>query len=64
MNFIRLRFLADLPPGPPAVSGVRAAEPSAAPEIWVTATSQPIKILPRWTGVRTDAADQLKPDAA
>ena len=64
MNFIRLPFLAGLLQGLAAVSGVCAAEPSAAPEIWVTATSQPIKILPRWTGVRTDAADQFKPDAA
>ena len=64
MNFIRFPLLASLLLGLAAVSGVRAAEPSSAPEIWVTANSQPIKIQPSRTGVRTDAADQWKPDAA
>ena len=64
MNCIRLPLLAFLLLGLAAVSGVRAEEPSAAPEIWVTATSQPIKIQPSRTGLRTDAADQWKPDAA
>jgi hypothetical protein len=64
MRPILLPCLTGLLLGLAAVSGVRAAEPSPAPEIWVTATSRPIKILPRWTGVRTDATDQWKPDAA
>jgi hypothetical protein len=64
MNFIRLPLLVGLLLGLTAVSGVRAAEPSAAPEIWVTATAQPIKIQPSRTSVRIDAADQWKPDAA
>ena len=64
MNSIRLPLLAGLLLGLAAVSGVRAAEPSATSEIWVTATSQPIKTQPSRTGVRTDAVDQWKPDAA
>ena len=64
MNFTRLPFLAGLLLGLAAVSGVCAAKPSAAPNIWVTATAQPIKIQPSRTGLRTDAADQWKPDAA
>ena len=64
MTFVRLKFVAGLLLGLAAVSGVRAAEPSAAPEIWVTATSQPIKIPPSRSDVRTDAVDQWKSDAA
>ncbi|GGF18541.1 hypothetical protein GCM10011611_25520 [Aliidongia dinghuensis] len=62
--FPRALFLAGLLLSWAAVSGACAAEPSAAPEIWVTATSQPIQIQSRWTGVRTDAVDQWRPDAA
>jgi hypothetical protein len=64
MNSIRLPLLAGLLLGLAAVSGIRAAEPSAAPELWVTATSQPIKIQPSRASIRTDAVDQWKPDAA
>ena len=64
MNSIRLPLLAGLLLGLAAVSGIRAAAPSAAPELWVTATSQPIKIQPSRASIRTDAVDQWKPDAA
>lgn len=46
------------------VSNAYATEPLNSPEIWVTATSQPSKALPNWVGIRTDASDQWKPDAA
>ena len=37
---------------------------SAAPQIWVTAISPPAHASVRWQGIRSDASDMWKPDAA
>ncbi|MEW6438575.1 MAG: carboxypeptidase-like regulatory domain-containing protein [Pseudomonadota bacterium] len=64
MKLIRSSFVASLLLFISAVPGVCAIRPSAPPEIWVTATSRPAKPMPHWAGIRTDAADQWRPDAA
>jgi hypothetical protein len=45
-------------------SGGRAENIAAAPQVWVTVTSVPVIHYPRWNGIRTDAPDQWRPDAA
>jgi hypothetical protein len=42
----------------------RAEDSAAVPQVWVTVTSAPVIQYPRWKGIRADAPDQWKPDAA